>query len=435
MHPPPSNSPSRAAVRRSKRPSRKPDEWWASKKISSPHVSPRRALPKRLRSPVADEPRKRRAHEGVLELNVGESAFGEAGPQTVSSTATAAQSGVYGHEAGPAGGAGTAGDKGAMQKRLVADGDGDGAAGAVGAAGAAGAHGAHGADVAHGADGAHGVDDVDGVENRLRAASFNHQPSPVTPWDSGGAGRASGSVVEERSRGDEGGGIDTHRVVCEGKSCVASACADIQGSGGSTNECGGLNREAPDNGGIVGLTQKRSKATTSAGSHCCVDNGSGARLAASEEDGGGGAMNVEPPQVDEISHDRSDVDMAATHPGATGLGGSARVSFARSSDLRFENVQGVDGEVSVAIALSMNNSYTGLVEVPPHTNTGAQRALKGDEFFLVDSGHVYMDVGDMRHALQAGDHVAVPHMACYAFHNRAASPCRLVFFVPRNPFG
>jgi mannose-6-phosphate isomerase-like protein (cupin superfamily) len=114
------------------------------------------------------------------------------------------------------------------------------------------------------------------------------------------------------------------------------------------------------------------------------------------------------------------------------------VSFAQASRLQFQSVdaaEGGDGIVEVAIALNVNSSYTGVLEVPARTDTGPQRALKGDEFFFVHSGQVMLELGDSRYHLHAGDHVAIPNMACYSFHNPSGSRCSLVFFVPRNPYG
>jgi mannose-6-phosphate isomerase-like protein (cupin superfamily) len=111
------------------------------------------------------------------------------------------------------------------------------------------------------------------------------------------------------------------------------------------------------------------------------------------------------------------------------------LAFARENELHFQHVQAVEGTVSVANALCVNSSYTGILCVPSRTDTGAQRALRGDEIFYVQSGHVCLEIHDHRYALRPGDHVAIPHMACYAFLNNGTKECRLVFFVPRNPFG
>lgn len=140
------------------------------------------------------------------------------------------------------------------------------------------------------------------------------------------------------------------------------------------------------------------------------------------------------------SNGRSDVDMAVEGGGvaAFGVSSDAPVSFTAASRLQFQSVasaEGGEGTVEVAIALSMNSSYTGVLEVPARTDTGSQRCLKGDEFFFVKAGSVMLELGDARYHLHTGDHVAIPHMACYSFHNNTSTRCSLVFFVPRNPFG
>lgn len=140
----------------------------------------------------------------------------------------------------------------------------------------------------------------------------------------------------------------------------------------------------------------------------------------------------------EESHTRSDVDMGVDHCGSFGAGSAeAAVSFAESGKLQFQTVDAADGgsgKVEVAIALSLNSSYTGVLEVPPQTDTGTQRALRGDEFFFVHTGSVVLELGITRFFLRAGDHIAIPNMACYSFHNKSRTKCKLVFFVPRNPF-
>ncbi len=138
----------------------------------------------------------------------------------------------------------------------------------------------------------------------------------------------------------------------------------------------------------------------------------------------------------EVREGRSDGDMSGVE-GAEELMDRATggVTCARNVDLKFTNVKAADGSVSVAVALSVNNSYTGVLEVPAQTDTGAQRALKGDEFFLVQNGHVLLDIGETRYSLHSGDHVAIPHESCYSFVNTSNVGCRLVFFVPRNPYG
>jgi mannose-6-phosphate isomerase-like protein (cupin superfamily) len=130
------------------------------------------------------------------------------------------------------------------------------------------------------------------------------------------------------------------------------------------------------------------------------------------------------------------LELGASDPARSG--GEAAISFAAASRLHFQSVEaaeGGDGKVEVAIALSVNNSYTGVLEVPARTDTGPQRALKGDEFFFVHAGQVILQLGDSRYHLHAGDHVAIPNMTCYSFHNGTGSRCCLVFFVPRNPYG
>jgi quercetin dioxygenase-like cupin family protein len=110
-------------------------------------------------------------------------------------------------------------------------------------------------------------------------------------------------------------------------------------------------------------------------------------------------------------------------------------SLARATDLQFQSVQATEGHVAVALAVCVNSSYSGEMKVPPRTNTGAQRALKSDEFFLVVAGRVYLDVSNQRYILNTGDHIVIPHLACYSFNNVSSTECRLVFFVPCNPFG
>jgi mannose-6-phosphate isomerase-like protein (cupin superfamily) len=138
-----------------------------------------------------------------------------------------------------------------------------------------------------------------------------------------------------------------------------------------------------------------------------------------------------------IEDDRTgrDADMESSAGVAEPVEPTYGLAVARESELDFQHVQAVKGKVSVANALCVNSSYTGVLCVPPRTDTGAQRALKGDEIFYVHSGHVNLEIHDHRYVLYAGDHVAIPHMACYAFQNGGPRECRLVFFVPRNPFG
>lgn len=138
----------------------------------------------------------------------------------------------------------------------------------------------------------------------------------------------------------------------------------------------------------------------------------------------------------EESFNRSDVDMGVDE--VYGAGVHAPPAHAEAASLQFHRVAAADGgagNVDVAIAITVNSSYSGVLEVPPQTDTGAQRALIGDEFFFVHAGSVTLDLGPSRYFLREGDHVAVPNMASYSFHNTSLAHCRLVFFVPRNPFG
>lgn len=131
---------------------------------------------------------------------------------------------------------------------------------------------------------------------------------------------------------------------------------------------------------------------------------------------------------------RRDVDMESSSL-RNGDGKDHVLGFARGCDLQFHQVQASNGAVFVAVALAVNNSYSGVLKVPPRTDTGSQRAFKGDEFFFVRSGRVFLDITDQRHALHTGDHIVVPHMSSYSFHNFTTSECELVFFVPQNPYG
>lgn len=107
----------------------------------------------------------------------------------------------------------------------------------------------------------------------------------------------------------------------------------------------------------------------------------------------------------------------------------------RSRDLQFHECETAHGRLRVSNAISMNDSYTGLLEVPPRTRSGAQRAMKGDEIFFVRRGAAFVDIGNKRFAVQEGDHFAIPHRTSYSLINSSFFTCTLVFFVPRNPFG
>lgn len=399
MNPPQSGPASQTTLRRSKRPSRKPDEWWTSKKAEDrQREGPGRSVSKRPRSPVAEGPRKRHAYDGVLDSpNRGMGVIDMASRGGVVACAGPSQNSGFGA-------------CGAVPAKDVAS---DGGRGRT--------HLSRGVE-------------VETAEGGRQSSSVNPPPSPVTPWEEGGSTANKGDIAE--NTGEECGELAREDAEGIGRSPEACGPATVARSsdGGAKEGLYKLDSEG-DAGDVVGYRGERSayvgdgalggKQSTEA------SNGGGSICAAAGEDGSG-SMNVDELDGAAAGDDRSDVEMSGSNACPRNR---PQAAFARSSDLRFQKVQGVDGAVSVAIALSVNNSYTGLLEVPPLTNTGAQRALKGDEFFLVESGHVYMDVGDTRHMLQAGDHVAVPHMSCYSFENSSPTACRLVFFVPCNPFG
>jgi mannose-6-phosphate isomerase-like protein (cupin superfamily) len=130
----------------------------------------------------------------------------------------------------------------------------------------------------------------------------------------------------------------------------------------------------------------------------------------------------------------AELDRVSSGTATDQLGPTEGLAFARGKDLEYQQVQAADGKIAVANALCVNNSYTGVLKVPPHTDTGPQRALKGDEIFYVHGGHVRLEMYNHRYILHEGDHIAIPHNSCYSFYNSGAVDCRLVFFVPRNPF-
>lgn len=103
--------------------------------------------------------------------------------------------------------------------------------------------------------------------------------------------------------------------------------------------------------------------------------------------------------------------------------------------LQFQEMNTELGSVELAIALSVNSSYVGILRIPRQTRTSPQRAGSGDEIYYTLSGVLYVDFGSNRYLFNRGDFFSVPHMSSYSFENTFATPAKLLFFAPQNPFG
>lgn len=105
------------------------------------------------------------------------------------------------------------------------------------------------------------------------------------------------------------------------------------------------------------------------------------------------------------------------------------LAIARRRDMRFTAV-GDARAVFVCAGLAVRSGVAGVVRLGGHASTGARRATGGDEVYYVASGRVLVDAGGIVVCATAGDLIGIAHMHAYTLRNLCAlAEARLVYLA------